>query len=76
VRHLRLPAGVNRLPIPPSGHPQIFRRFLALVRHDVIGDLGTLAQVAQARPLDGRDMDEYVLGATVRLDKTRNPWSR
>jgi hypothetical protein len=33
--------------------PQIFRRFLALVRHHVIGDLGALRQAGKPRPLDG-----------------------
>jgi len=34
-------------------------------------DLGAFAQIAQARPLDGRDMDEHVLPATaIGLDET------
>jgi hypothetical protein len=55
----------------PSRHLQIFRALFVLVRHDIIGDLGAFAQIAQARPLDGRDMDEHVLPATaIGLDET------
>jgi hypothetical protein len=56
---------------PPSIslYLQVFRALLAAVWHDVERHLGTLAQVAQASLLDGRDMDEHVLGATVRLDE-------
>ena len=49
-------------------HPQILRRFLALVRDDVIGDLVALPQL-DAGFLDCRDMDEHVLAAAIRLNK-------
>jgi hypothetical protein len=54
-----------------SCDPQIFRALLALIRDHVIGDLGSLAQVAQAGLLDRRDMDEHVLATTaIGLDET------
>jgi hypothetical protein len=49
---------------------QIFRALLAAVPDKVEGDLGSLNQRRKTRLLDGRDMDEHVLGATVRLDET------
>jgi hypothetical protein len=52
VHRRKKPVGANRRPLP-SLQLEIFRRFLALVWHDVIGDFGTLVQVAQTRPLDG-----------------------
>jgi hypothetical protein len=54
-------SAVSRLTTGRSRHPQIFRRFFAFVRDNVIGDLGALRQAAQPRLLDGRDMDEHVL---------------
>jgi hypothetical protein len=58
-----LNAAVNRP--PPSRHPQIFRRFLALVRDNVERDLGALDQRTEACFLHRRDMDEHVLAATT-----------
>ena len=49
---------------------QVFRALLAVVRHDVVGHLGSFGQRRKTRLLDGRDMDEHVLGASVRLDET------
>jgi hypothetical protein len=49
--------------------PQVFRRRLALVRDFVIAHLGTLIEAAKARSFDGRDMDENVLAAVVRLNE-------
>jgi len=55
---------------PTSLHPEIFRRFPALVRDNVERDLCALAQVTQPSLLDGRDVNEHVLAATaVRLDE-------
>src|ERR1019366_1633765 len=67
------PAGVSRQsamsPNSISADAQILRRFLALVRDDIERDLVALSQVAQARFLDRRDMDEHVLPAVVRLNE-------
>jgi hypothetical protein len=48
---------------------KVFRRFLAAVRDNIKRDLGALTQIAHPRLLNGRDMDEHVLAASVRLDK-------
>jgi hypothetical protein len=53
-----------------SLHLQISRRFLAAVADDVVADLGTLIEAAQAGLLDGRDMDEHILAAAVGLNKS------
>ena len=44
---------------------------LAAVLLDLIGDLLAFVQAIQASPLDGADMDEYVLAAAVRLMKPK-----
>jgi hypothetical protein len=55
----------------PLANPQISGRLLAAIADDVVGDLGTLAQVVQPGLLKSRDMDEHVLAATaVRLNET------
>jgi hypothetical protein len=52
---------------------QIFRRFLAPVGNDVKRDLVAFAEVAQARLLDSRDMDEYILAtAAIRRDEPKS----
>jgi hypothetical protein len=48
---------------------QVSSRLLAAVADDVIGDLGAIRQAVHAGFLDGRDMDEDVLAAAVRLDE-------
>src|SRR5919112_467011 len=42
---------------------------VALIGLELEGDLLALAQAADARALDGADMDEHVLAAAVRLDE-------
>src|SRR5258708_32359251 len=55
---------------PGSGALQIDRRHLALLAAlDIEVQALTLAQVPHARPLDGRDVDEDVLGAVIGLDE-------
>jgi hypothetical protein len=52
-----------------SLNPEIFRALFALVRDDVVRDLGAFAQV-EASLLDRRDMDEHVPpAAAVRRDE-------
>jgi hypothetical protein len=52
-----------------SRDAQVFRALLAPVRRDFERYLGSFAQVAEAGLLDGRDMDEDVFAASVRLDE-------
>jgi len=49
---------------------QIFRRLLALVRHNIEGDLGTLVEAIQAGSFDCRNMHEDILAAVVGLNKS------
>src|ERR1700761_3205411 len=53
-----------------SGGAEIARRVLAraLVGDDLVGDLLTFSEFAQARALHGADMNENVLAAVVGLD--------
>jgi hypothetical protein len=45
--------------------PEVLGGFLPTVCHYLIAYLRSLIQAAQTRPLDGRDMDEHVLAASV-----------
>src|ERR1700682_6107265 len=51
-------------------HAQVFCRFLAAVRHNVVTDLGALVQSAKPGFLDRRDVHEHILAAAVRLNET------
>src|SRR6516162_2095311 len=42
----------------------------ATVGHEVEADLGTFRERRKASPLDRRDMDEHILAAVIRLNKT------
>src|SRR3954447_26937284 len=52
-----------------SHHLQIFRRCLAAIAHELVFDLLTFVQGAQAGALDGRHMHEHVLPAVRRLNE-------
>lgn len=39
------------------------------VMNDLIGEFLSLAEIRHARPLDGTDVDKYVLAAIIRLDE-------
>jgi hypothetical protein len=49
---------------------QIFGGRLATVAHFFVAHLGTLIEAAQSRFFDGGDVDEHVLAAIVRLNKS------
>ena len=53
-------------------HAQIVSRQLAraTVGYEVEADLGTFRERRKASPLDRRDMDEHILAAVIRLNKT------
>src|SRR6516165_8050631 len=53
-------------------HAQIASRRLAraTVGYEVEADLGTFRERRKASPLDRRDMDEHILAAVIRLNKT------
>ena len=53
-----------------STYPKVFGRFLPAVRRDLIAHLRALIQRAQTCSLDGRDMDEHVLAASVGLNES------
>jgi hypothetical protein len=53
-----------------SLNPEIYRRCLPTVLFDFIFDLLTFIKRGQSCALDGRDMDEYVLPATLRLNES------
>src|SRR5438105_2563610 len=72
-----------RRPHAPCQHPgdarwgrelflaQIYRRGLALLAaFELEGDLLAFPQIADSRPLDGRDMNKHVLGAVIGLNKS------
>ena len=50
-------------------HLDVFRRFLALVSYELVFDYCALIERAQARPLHGGDMDEYIFATALRLDE-------
>src|SRR4051812_46373410 len=52
-----------------STYPEVFSRFLAAVRDDLVGHQGALIEGAKASPLYRRDMDEDVLAAAVGLNE-------
>ena len=52
-----------------STYPEVFGGFFATVSRDFVAYLSALIQAAQTRSLDGRDMDEHVLAASLGLDK-------
>src|SRR5687767_9397125 len=54
-----------------STYPEVFGGFLPAVGHDFVAYLRALIQAAQTCSLDGRDMDEHVLAASVGLNKSK-----
>ena len=64
----RKPAGPFGRP-RRSTYPAIFGGFFPAVSRDFVAYVGALIQAAQTRSLDGRDMDEHVLAASVGLDE-------
>jgi hypothetical protein len=58
-----------------SLNPEIDRRCLPTVLFDFIFDLLTFIERGQSCALDGRDMDEYVPPATLRLNESITPSS-
>jgi hypothetical protein len=56
-------------PIRPLGL-QIGRGILAALVHHLVGDLLAFIEAAQARALDGADVDEDVLAAAIGLNET------
>ena len=50
--------------------PQVFGRRLALVWYFIVADFGALVEAAEACSFDGRNVDEDVLSAVIRLDKS------
>src|SRR4051812_34973833 len=53
------------------GVPQVRGGVLAALVDHVVADLLALAERAHPGALDGRDMDEHVLGAVARLDEAK-----
>ena len=54
-----------------STYPEVFGGFFPAVGHDFVAYLRALIQAAQTCSLDGRDMDEHVLAASVGLNKAK-----
>src|SRR5262245_9869491 len=84
ARHPQAGPPIHRRPWPVGD--AILRRCPPLLRHLQINGLGTLATLvrlglerhahalikrADARPLDGRDVDEHVLSALIWCDETK-----
>src|SRR5512142_2332293 len=60
----------SRSCLPRSYRLEVYRRHLAVVTAlEIERDFLVLAQRREAGALDGRDVDEYVLGAAIRLDE-------
>jgi hypothetical protein len=53
-----------------SLNPEIYRRCLPTLLFDFRFDLLTFIERGQSCALDGRDMDEYILPATLRLNES------
>src|SRR5690242_11103741 len=53
-----------------SADLKVFGRFLAAIAHNFILDDLTLIKRAQACPLDGRNVNEHILAAALRLNES------
>lgn len=73
IHHSSSLARLKRTIATPAGYDsnqlQVGRRLSSTVRHDLEADGLALAQIPDAGALDSGDMQEYVLGSSVRLNK-------